>query len=238
MREDRQNSEVRPIKITPNYISNADGSVLMECGKTQVICTAMIENKVPFFLKGKNTGWLSAEYSMIPGATPTRKVRDIAKGKMDGRSQEIQRIIGRSLRACINLDKLGERTVWIDCDVINADGGTRTASITGSYLALKLAIKKALENQMIEEDPMIGKIGAVSVGKVDGVTLLDLDYNEDSRAEVDLNVVMNERMEIIEIQGTGERNTFSRAELNEFLDYVEIGMLDIFKYIEIVESFI
>lgn len=238
MREDRQNSEIRPIKITPNYIANADGSVLIECGKTQVICTVMIENKVPHFLKGKNTGWLSAEYSMLPGSTPSRKIRDISKGKLDGRSQEIQRIIGRSLRACIDLSKIGERTLWIDCDVINADGGTRTASITGSYLALKFAVKKALENHILEEDPIVGKIGAVSVGKVSGVTLLDLDYNEDSKAEVDLNVVMNDSMEIIEIQGTGERNTFTREELNEFLDYVEMGMVDIFKYIEIVESFL
>ncbi|MDO5715694.1 MAG: ribonuclease PH [Tissierellia bacterium] len=238
MREDRQNNEIRPIKITPYYLKNADGSVLMECGDTKVICSAMIESKVPFFLKGKNTGWLSAEYSMLPGSTPIRKVRDISRGKPDGRSQEIQRMIGRSLRQVIDLDKLGEHTIWIDCDVINADGGTRTTAINGSYIALQLAIKKALEEKRILEDPMMSKIGAISVGKVQEITLLDLDFSEDSQADVDLNIVMDENYQLIEIQGTGEKNSFSRKELDEFLDYAEIGIKDILTHMEIVEKYL
>ena len=238
MREDRQNDEIRPIIIKPNYLEHPDGSVLIECGETKVICTAMIENKVPTFLRGKNKGWLASEYSMLPGSTPTRKVRDISKGKLDGRSSEISRLIGRSLRSCIDLDKIGERTIWIDCDVISADGGTRTASITGSYIALKIAVKKALESGKFEEDPMKAKVAAVSVGKVDGVNLVDLDFKEDSNADVDLNVVMNDKFDLIEIQGTGEGDSFSIDELNEFLRGAKRGIEDIFKYFEIVEQYI
>lgn len=238
MREDRQNNEIREIKITPNYLEHPDGSVLIECGNTKVICTVMIENKVPLFLRGKNKGWLSCEYSMIPGSTPTRKVRDISRGKLDGRSSEISRLIGRSLRACIDLDKIGERTIWIDCDVISADGGTRTTSITGSYIALEIAIKKYLKDKKIEENPLICKVGAISVGKVEGISLVDLDFKEDSNADVDLNVVMNDNFEIIEIQGTGERDTFSIDELNKFLEDAKVGISDIFKYYEIVEDYI
>jgi len=238
MREDRQNDEIRPIKITPNYLEHPDGSVLIECGETKVICTAMIENKVPGFLRGKNKGWLSSEYSMLPGSTPTRKIRDISKGKIDGRSSEISRLIGRALRSCIDLDKIGERTIWLDCDVISADGGTRTASITGSYIALRLAIKKYLEDGKIEEDPINSKVAAISVGKVNGIKLVDLDFKEDSNADVDLNVVMNDKLEIIEIQGTGEGDTFSMNELNEFLEGAKTGICDIFKYFDILEKYI
>lgn len=236
MREDRQNDEARPIRITPNYLDHPDGSVLIECGKTRVICSAMIENKVPGFLRGKNKGWLSSEYSMLPGSTPTRKVRDISKGKLDGRSSEISRLIGRSLRTCIDLDKIGERTIWIDCDVISADGGTRTAAITGSYIALKLAVKKALENKKFEEDPIISKVAAISVGKVNGTSLVDLDFKEDSNADVDLNVVMNDDFQLVEIQGTGEKDTFSIEELNEFLQGAKRGIGEIFQYFEILEQ--
>lgn len=238
MREDRQNNEVRQIKITPNYLKHPDGSVLIECGNTKVICSAMIENKVPPFLRGKNKGWLSCEYSMLPGSTPTRKVRDISRGKLDGRSSEISRLIGRSLRACIDLDKIGERTIWIDCDVITADGGTRTTSITGSYIALEMAIKKYLKDEKIKENPLISKVAAISVGKVKGINLVDLDFKEDSNADVDLNVVMNDKFEIIEIQGTGEQDTFTIEELNEFLQNAKVGISDIFKYFNIVEEYI
>ena len=236
MREDRQNDEARQIRITPNYLDHPDGSVLIECGKTRVICSAMIENKVPGFLRGKNKGWLSSEYSMLPGSTPTRKVRDISKGKLDGRSSEISRLIGRALRTCIDLDKIGERTIWIDCDVISADGGTRTAAITGSYIALKLAVKKALENKKFEEDPIVSKVAAISVGKVNGVKLVDLDFKEDSNADVDLNVVMNDDFRLIEIQGTGEKDTFSIEELNEFLLGAKRCIGEIFDYFEILEQ--
>ena len=236
MREDRQNDEARPIRITPNYLDHPDGSVLIECGKTRVICSAMIENKGPGVLRGKNKGWLSSEYSMLPGSTPTRKVRDISKGKLDGRSSEISRLIGRSLRTCIDLDKIGERTIWIDCDVISADGGTRTAAITGSYIALKLAVKKALENKRFEEDPIISKVAAISVGKVNGTSLVDLDFKEDSNADVDLNIVMNDDFQLVEIQGTGEKDTFSIEELNEFLQGAKRGIGEIFQYFEILEQ--
>ncbi|WP_071026862.1 ribonuclease PH [Peptoniphilus raoultii] len=237
MREDRQNSEIRQIKMTPNFTPNADGSVLIECGMTKVICTATIEDKVPRFLKGKEMGWISAEYSMLPASTVIRKVRDISKGKIDGRNQEIQRLIGRSLRTCIDLKILGEKTIWLDCDVINADGGTRTTSINGSFIALELAIKKALADGKLENNPLISKVGAISVGKVNGIRLCDLDYKEDSKADVDLNIVMNQKFEIVEIQGTSERDTFTSEELFEFLDFAKIGIEDIFKYMEILEKY-
>lgn len=238
MRIDRQNSEVRKIKITPEFVPNADGSVLIECGNTKVICTATIEEKVPQFLRGKGMGWVSAEYSMIPAAAISRKVRDISKGKIDGRSQEIQRLIGRSLRESIDLKILGERTIWLDCDVVNADGGTRTTSINGAYLALEFAVKKALIEKRLEINPIKTKIGSISVGKVKGIKLVDLDYREDSIADVDLNLVMNDKFEIIEIQGTSERDTFNTEELIEFVKYGQIGIKDIFNYMEIVERYI
>lgn len=238
MREDRQNNEIRKIKITPDIIDNADGSVLIECGNTKVICSAKIENKVPFFLKGRQTGWISAEYSMLPASTINRKLRDISRGKLDGRSAEIQRLIGRSLRSVIDLDILGEKTIWIDCDVINADGGTRTTSINGAFLALEMAVKKLMDKNELEKNPIISKVAAISVGSVKGVKLCDLDFYEDSNADLDLNIVMDDKLNIIEVQGTGEKRSFSRSELNEFLDIAEIGIKDILKTQEIVERYI
>lgn len=229
MRTDRKNNEMRSIKVTKNYLNHPDGSVLIECGKTKIICTAMIEDKVPFFLKGKNTGWLSSEYSMLPGSTDTRKVRDSSRGKIDGRSQEIQRLIGRSLRKAIDLSKIGERTIWIDCDVISADGGTRTTSINGAYIALKLAIDKYIEKGIFKENPLVSKIAAISVGIVDGEKLIDLCYKEDSKADVDLNLVVNENMELVEIQGTAEGRAFSFLELNELLEMSKDSFKEILK---------
>lgn len=232
MREDRNKNELRKMNAVLNYTNHPEGSVLMEFGNTRVICTAMIEDKVPFFLKGKNTGWLSCEYSMLPGSTQTRKIRDITKGKIDGRTQEIQRLIGRSLRSCIDLSILGEKTIWIDCDVISADGGTRTTSINGAFMALSLAINKALKEKRIEKNPIKNKIAAISVGVVKEDKLLDLEYTEDSAADVDMNVVMNDNYEIVEIQGTAEGQTFSRKDLNELLDLAEEGIGKIFEFQE------
>lgn len=228
MRTDRNNNQTRQIEVIKDYTMHPDGSVLIKCGNTHVICTAMIEEKVPFFLKGKNSGWISCEYSMLPGSTNVRKVRDSSRGKIDGRSQEIQRLIGRSLRSAIDLDKLGERTIWIDCDVINADGGTRTASINGAFIAMSLAIQKLLKSGKIKKNPIKSKVASISVGIVKGKKLLDLQYSEDSIADVDLNVVMNDSMEIVEIQGTAEGQTFSRSELNELIDLSEIAIKEIF----------
>lgn len=218
MRENnRKNNELRKIKVTNNYIMHPEGSVLIEFGNTKVICNATVEEKVPPFLKGKGSGWITAEYSMLPRATNTRNKRESITGKISGRSMEIQRLIGRSLRSCVDLKKLGERTITIDCDVIQADGGTRTASITGGYLALELAVQKLLDNNLLEINPLISKVAAISVGKVGGELMLDLDYSEDCRAEVDMNIVMNNKYEYIEIQGTGEQSTFMYSELLDFL---------------------
>jgi len=213
----RNNEEIRPVKITRNYLMHPEGSVLIEFGNTKVICTAMVEEKVPPFLKGKGEGWVSAEYSMLPSSTATRKMRDINKLKLDGRSQEIQRLIGRSLRSVMDLKGLGERTLWIDCDVIQADGGTRTASITGSFVAMADACKKLVDNKMIEKMPIKSFVSAISVGKVNGELVADLCYEEDSAAEVDMNVVMTNKGEFIEVQGTGEESVFTYKELTEML---------------------
>lgn len=218
MRENnRKNNELRKIKVTNNYIMHPEGSVLIEFGNTKVICNATVEEKVPPFLKGKGSGWITAEYSMLPRATNTRNKRESITGKISGRSMEIQRLIGRALRSCVDLKKLGERTITIDCDVIQADGGTRTASITGGYLALELAVQKLLDNNLLEINPLISKVAAISVGKVGGELMLDLDYSEDCRADVDMNIVMNNKYEYIEIQGTGEQSTFMYSELLDFL---------------------
>lgn len=218
MRENnRKNNELRKIKVTNNYIMHPEGSVLIEFGNTKVICNATVEEKVPPFLKVKGSGWITAEYSMLPRATNTRNKRESITGKISGRSMEIQRLIGRALRSCVDLKKLGERTITIDCDVIQADGGTRTASITGGYLALELAVQKLLDNNLLEINPLISKVAAISVGKVGGELMLDLDYSEDCRAEVDMNIVMNNKYEYIEIQGTGEQSTFMYSELLDFL---------------------
>ena len=218
MRNNRKKDEIREIRISKEYIKYPEGSVLIELGNTKVICNATVEEKVPPFLKGSSKGWITAEYSMLPRATNTRTKRESSNGKLTGRTMEIQRLIGRSLRAAIDLKKLGERTIMIDCDVIQADGGTRTAAITGGYLALELAVNKLLVSGKITENPIVSKIAAISVGIVDGEVLLDLEYEEDSRAEVDMNIIMNDRGEFVEIQGTGEGKTFNLKELNSLLE--------------------
>ncbi len=218
MRNNRKKDEIREIRISKEYIKYPEGSVLIELGNTKVICNATVEEKVPPFLKGSSKGWITAEYSMLPRATNTRTKRESSNGKLTGRTMEIQRLIGRSLRAAIDLKKLGERTIMIDCDVIQADGGTRTAAITGGYLALELAVNKLLDSGKITENPIVSKIAAISVGIVDGEVLLDLEYEEDSIAEVDMNIIMNDRGEFVEIQGTGEGKTFNLKELNSLLE--------------------
>ena len=214
----RKNDEMREVKITKNYIIHPEGSVLIEFGNTKVICNATIEEKVPPFLKGNGTGWVTAEYSMLPRSTNTRNQREASKGKLTGRTMEIQRLIGRALRSSVNLHKLGERSIIIDCDVIQADGGTRTASITGGYIALELAVRKLLDSGKLASTPIISKVAAISIGKVNGEILLDLDYDEDSKADVDMNIVMNDKNEFIEIQGTGEESTFTQNELLSFIE--------------------
>jgi len=210
--------------MIPGYVKHPDGAVLISTGDTRVICTAMVEDKVPPFLKGSGQGWITAEYSLLPGSTLTRTPREAARGKIGGRTHEIQRLIGRSLRAVVDLSKLGEKTVWIDCDVIQADGGTRTASITGGFTALALAMRKCLEQGVIKEWPIVDHVAAVSVGMVDSQLLLDLEYVEDSRAEVDMNVVMTGSGDFIEVQGTAEGKPYSRSELDEMLRMAWCGI--------------
>lgn len=214
----RKNNEMREVKVTKNYIMHPEGSVLIEFGNTKVICNATIEEKVPPFLKGKGTGWVTAEYSMLPRSTNTRNQREASKGKVTGRTMEIQRLIGRALRSSVNLQKLGERSIIIDCDVIQADGGTRTASITGGYIALEIAVKKLIDSGKLPTSPIISKVAAISIGKVKGEILLDLDYVEDSKADVDMNIIMNDKDEFIEIQGTGEESTFTQTDLLSFIE--------------------
>ena len=214
----RKNNEMREVKVTKNYIMHPEGSVLIEFGNTKVICNATIEEKVPPFLKGKGTGWVTAEYSMLPRSTNTRNQREASKGKVTGRTMEIQRLIGRALRSSVNLQKLGERSIIIDCDVIQADGGTRTASITGGYIALEIAVKKLIDSGKLTSSPIITKVAAISIGKVRGEILLDLDYVEDSKADVDMNIIMNDKDEFIEIQGTGEESTFTQTDLLSFIE--------------------
>lgn len=221
----RELNQKREVKITRNYIKHPDGSVLIEMGDTKVICTAMVEEKVPPFLKGEGTGWVTAEYSMLPGSTLTRKRRSI--GKIDGRSQEIQRLIGRALRSVVDFEKLGERTIWIDCDVIQADGGTRTASITGSFIAMVEAMRKLVEKGLIEELPVSSYLAAISVGIVDEKAMLDLCYIEDSSAKVDMNVIMSEGGKIVEIQGTGEESPFTQDELMALLTLANKGIAEL-----------
>ncbi len=221
---DRKNDEIRPINIIRNYIKYAEGSVLMEMGDTRIICTASVEDKVPLFLRGTKRGWVSAEYSMIPRANQVRNIRDSIKGQVNGRSSEIQRLIGRALRAVVDLDKLGERTIWIDCDVLQADGGTRTAAITGSFIALYDALNYLKAEGQLVNIPLKDYVGAVSVGIVDGEMLLDLNFEEDSCAQVDLNLVMTEKGEIVEIQGTAEGKPFSPRNLQELIELGESGI--------------
>ena len=213
----RIQDQIRPVKITDNYLMSPQGSVLIEMGNTKVICTATVENSTARHLVGTGQGWVTAEYGMLPGSTGTRKKRDKG-GKQDGRSVEIQRLVGRSLRSVVDMNKLGERTIWIDCDVIQADGGTRTASITGAFVAMVQAMQWMQAQGMIEELPITGYVSAISVGIIEEGPVLDLCYEEDSRAIVDMNVVMNDRGEYIEIQGTGEERPFNPAELTTLLE--------------------
>ena len=216
----RKNNEMREVKVTKNYIMHPEGSVLIEFGNTKVICNATIEEKVPPFLKGKGTGWVTAEYSMLPRSTNTRNQREASKGKVTGRTMEIQRLIGRALRSSVNLQKLGERSIIIDCDVIQADGGTRTASITGGFVAMVDAFNVLLKKKEIKKMPIKSFVSAVSVGIVDNEKILDLCYLEDSSAQVDMNVVMTDKGEFIEVQGTGEESPFT---YNEFMDLISLG---------------
>ncbi|NMM63239.1 ribonuclease PH [Clostridium sp. P21] len=220
----RKNDQIRHIKIQRNYTKYAEGSVLIESGDTKVICTASIEDKVPPFLKGKGEGWITCEYNMIPRATKARKVRDINRGKIDGRTMEIQRIIGRALRSVVDLKLIGEKTIWIDCDVIQADGGTRTASISGAFVALVDAVNKLHKQHPFNVYPIRDFVSAISVGIVGNEKMLDLCYEEDSKANVDMNVVMTDSGEFIEIQGTGEEKPFSKQDLNELLSLAEQGV--------------
>lgn len=224
----REKTELRHIHIHTNYLKNPEGSVLIEVGDTKVICSATIEERVPPFMRGEGKGWVTAEYAMIPRATEQRTIRESSKGKVTGRTMEIQRLIGRALRAVVDLEALGERTVWIDCDVIQADGGTRTASITGAYVAMVLAFEKLLQAEKVSKIPVKDYLAATSVGIVEeqGV-VLDLNYVEDSKADVDMNVIMTGKGQFVEVQGTGEEATFSRAQLNELLDAAEQGIFQL-----------
>lgn len=225
--KERKADQMRQVKITPNYIIHAEGSVLIEVGNTKVICTATLEDRVPPFLKGQGKGWITAEYGMLPRATQTRNPREAAKGKLTGRTYEIQRLIGRSLRSVVDLVALGERTVWLDCDVIQADGGTRTASITGAYLAMVMAMSKLVANGSLQKLPVTDYLAATSVGKVNGELYLDLAYEEDSAAEVDMNVVMTGQGKFVEVQGTAEEIPFTRQELDQFLNLAEKGVKEL-----------
>lgn len=226
-RTHRAADALRPIKLTPHFLPHTDGSVLIECGNTKVICTATIDENVPPFLRGKGQGWVTAEYGMLPASTASRMRREAAAGKQSGRTQEIQRLIGRSLRAVVDMEKLGERQILIDCDVIQADGGTRTASITGAFVALSLAIQKLLQQGILSDNPLMDSVAAVSVGVVGGVPLLDLDYPEDSGCDSDVNMVMTGSGKIIEIQGTAEGAPFSFDELNTLMQLAAQGIAEL-----------
>ena len=220
----RKYDQIRPITVTRNYIKYSEGSVLIEMVDTKVICTASVEEKVPLFLRGTQKGWITAEYSMIPRANQVRNMRDSVKGKINGRAQEIQRLVGRSLRAVTDLDMLGPRMIWLDCDVIQADGGTRTTSIIGSFIAMIDALQYLKSEKKIEKIPVKHYLAATSVGIVDGEMLLDLEFKEDSRAQVDMNIVMTERQEVVEIQGTAEDRPFSMRNLNQLIELAETGI--------------
>ena len=220
----RNPDQLRDIRFTCHYTKHAEGSVLVEFGDTRVLCTASVDNNVPRFLKGKGEGWVTAEYGMLPRSTHSRMDREAGRGKQGGRTLEIQRLIGRSLRAAIDLSALGENTITIDCDVIQADGGTRTASITGGFVALSLAVEHLLKQGKIKKNPLHGFVASVSVGIFNGIPVLDLDYAEDSKAETDMNVVMNEAGAFIEVQGTAEGHAFRRSELDAMLALAEQGI--------------
>ncbi|NWF52310.1 MAG: ribonuclease PH [Nitrospirae bacterium] len=230
MRPDgRKNNEMREVRIHRNFIKTAEGSVMIEMGNTRVICTATIEDKVPPFLKDQKKGWITAEYSMLPRATSTRIIRESTTGKITGRTHEIQRLIGRSLRSVVDLSGIGERTIWIDCDVIQADGGTRTAAITGSFISLADALRYALRNGLIEKTPLKDYLAAISVGIINGEPRLDLCYLEDSIASVDMNVVMTGSGRFVEIQGTAEGSPFSKGTLNSLISLAEEGINTLIK---------
>ncbi|HEX3805029.1 MAG TPA: ribonuclease PH [Solirubrobacteraceae bacterium] len=220
----RSADQMRPITIEPGFVRTASGSALISVGETRVICTASVQGSVPRWMMGRGRGWVTAEYGMLPASTGERKQRDITKGKADGRSVEIQRLIGRSLRGVVDFEALGERTIYIDCDVLQADGGTRCASITGGMVALELATAKLVRDGLLERSPLSGTVAAVSSGVVDGVPLLDLDYSEDSSAEVDANVVMTGDGGLVEVQATAERTPLSRAHLDDLLALAETGI--------------
>ena len=216
--------EIRPVKFIPDFTRHAEGSVLAEFGDTRVLCTASVEDRVPPWMRGKGSGWVTGEYGMLPRATHTRSGREAARGKQSGRTMEISRLIGRSLRAITNLEALGERTVTLDCDVIQADGGTRTAAISGAYVALALAIDRTVNARKLKKHPLFGRVAAISVGIYGGEAVLDLDYAEDSEAETDMNVVMNDAERYIEIQGTAEGHAFSESEFAEMMALAKSGI--------------
>ena len=223
----RATDEMRQVTFTRNFTCNAEGSVLVEFGNTKVICTASIEENVPGWMRGKGKGWVTAEYGMLPRSTHSRMGREAARGKQSGRTQEIQRLIGRSLRAIVNMEALGERQVVVDCDVIQADGGTRTASISGAYVAMYDAIDKLTKKRNLKRNPIHGQLASISVGIYEGTPVLDLDYPEDSNAETDMNVVMNSGGHFIEVQGTAEGHAFTRSEMNDMLGLAEKGIEEI-----------
>ncbi|GAC1402153.1 MAG: ribonuclease PH [Candidatus Velthaea sp.] len=225
----RAPDELRPMTIETNYLAYAEGSALVSAGNTRVLCAASIEEKVPPWMRGRGSGWITAEYAMLPRATSERTQRESAKGRVGGRTHEIQRIIGRALRAVVDLSKLGERTIWIDCDVIQADGGTRTTSITGAYVALALALRKTFDPKDPKKWPLRGQIAATSVGIVKGLPVLDLPYVEDSAAEVDMNVAMTDAGAFVELQGTAEGVPFTRDQLNVLLDLADVGIRRLFE---------
>jgi ribonuclease PH len=220
----RSSTELRPTKLTPGFLAHAEGSVLIEVGRTRVVCAATVEDRVPPFLRNSGKGWVTAEYGMLPRATSTRTQREATAGKVGGRTQEIQRLIGRSLRSVTKLTDLGERTIWIDCDVIQADGGTRTASITGGFVALALALQRMRELALIRDVPLLDYVAATSVGIVDGAALLDLAYDEDSRAEVDMNFVKTGDGRFIELQGTAEGKPFDKRALDALMELADAGI--------------
>ena len=226
----RKQEQLRSVKLTPNFTKHAEGSILVEFGDTQVICTASIEENVPPFLKGQGKGWVTAEYGMLPRSTGTRMRREASAGKQGGRTLEIQRLIGRALRAAVDLSKLGERTIFIDCDVIQADGGTRTASITGGFVALAMAIETLMEQGKLTDNPILRYVASISVGVYQGEVVVDLDYAEDSNADTDMNLVMAENGDFIEVQGTAEAEPFSMAQMNQML---QMGQNAIFELIQI-----
>lgn len=223
----RNDDELRPMKITPNVNKYAEGSVLIEVGDTKVLCTATVEDKIPSFMRGGGKGWITAEYSMLPRATETRNIRESSKGKLSGRTMEIQRLIGRALRSVVDLEKLGERSIWLDCDVLQADGGTRTASISGAFVAMTLALGKLKEQGVIDTIPVRDFLAATSVGIYEGRPILDLSYYEDSQVQVDMNIVQTGEGKFVELQGTGEASPFSSEELEYMLRLGRKGILEI-----------